>query len=267
MMQRSRMPAAARRVFFWLAFAVVPASVAKADVCEGRNVDTLQAVFECGLSNYLVEGPQRDAKAAATWFAKAAAQGNVDAATNLGQMYLDGDGMPQSDREGFLWLQKAAERGQPKAMYGLALLYESGRGSEVAYRKAAEWYERAAENGHAQSKNNLANMLRYGQGVPVDLRRAAKLYEDAAQQGNPSAAYNLAWMVYRGIGVDADPVDAYKWFFIARSLGAASLTILALEETTALERALSPAQLAEAENRLRAWRPRRPSDRGQAGSP
>ncbi len=256
-----------RRSNIFAAALIVFVGDAKADICEERNVVTPRAVFECGLSNYLVEGPQRDAKAAATWFAKAAAQGNVDAATNLGQMYLDGDGVPQNDRDGFLWLRKAAEGGQPKAMYGLALLYESQRGGEVDYHKAAEWYERAAKNGHAQAKNNLANMLRYGQGVPADLRRAAKLYEEAAQQGNPSAAYNLAWMVYRGIGVEADPVDAYKWFFIARSLGAPSLTILALEETTALERALSPAQLAEAENRLRAWRPRRPSDRGQVGSP
>lgn len=162
--------AALLRVSLWLALALTAVSVARADVCEGKNVAVLQEAFECGLSNYLVEGPQRDAKAAATWFAKAATQGNIDAATNLGQMYLDGDGVHQSDREAFKWLRRAAEGGQPKAMYGLALLYESGRGSEVDYRKAAEWYERAAANGHAQAKNNFANMLRFGQGVAADLR-------------------------------------------------------------------------------------------------
>lgn len=238
--------------------AVCAAPAHAVPICAGVRSPTVQQAFQCGVSNYLVEGPYRDPGAAADWFLRAAKAGYAPAANNLGQMYIEGDGVPQSDRDGFVWLSRAAEGGYPKAMYGLALLYEAGRGTSLDHAKAAVWYARAAERGHAQAQNNLGNMYRYGYGVPIDVRKAAELYRASASEGNAVAAYNLGWMHYQGAGTPADLVEAYTWFSVARSLGAPSLSVLALAAIYEIDGFLAPEDLVHIETRLRAlqahWR-------------
>jgi uncharacterized protein len=56
-------------------------------------------------------GVPRDARAAAEWYRKAAAQGHVQAQVNLAIMYLSGDGVEQDKTAAAEWFTRAAEQG------------------------------------------------------------------------------------------------------------------------------------------------------------
>ncbi len=226
------------------------------DLCANRQELNAKEAFDCGLSNYMVLGPERDAAAAARWFGLAAENGDPRAANNLGQMYLAGDGVPKSQKDGLKWLLAAANGGYSKAMYSLGRHYEDRNLAE-----AANWYDKASEQGHARAQNILGNMLRFGYGVPTDAQRAAELYRSAAENGNATAAYNLASMYIHGDGVTEDLREAYKWLFIAGARSDRSLRLIALEARSIVEKRLTPAELETAIEQLRAWRPRPRLDR------
>lgn len=238
-----------------LALLIGWSGAALGETCDLQHPLAPPAAFSCGLSIYLATGPHVDRSAAAAWFRRAAEAGDARAQNNLGHMYLDGDGVPQSDTYGFHWLERAAEAGYVKAMYSVGFLYEFGRGVPQDHVKAADWYARAAEEGHAQAQNNLGNLRMYGIGVAKDLDGARRLFEAAANQGNPAAAYNLGWLHDQGLGVPYDRIAAYQWFFVARSLGDPSLKLHALEALHRLEPMMSPDEKQAAEAWLRSWRP------------
>src|SRR5215470_3693209 len=58
--------------------------------------------FQLGL------GVERDATEAASWFQKAADQGNPEAQDQLGLLYLLGSGVQRDDGEALKWFQRAA---------------------------------------------------------------------------------------------------------------------------------------------------------------
>uniref|UniRef100_A0A914VL89 Uncharacterized protein n=1 Tax=Plectus sambesii TaxID=2011161 RepID=A0A914VL89_9BILA len=47
---------------------------------------------------------------------------------NLGFMYKNGRGVPQSDEEAVKWYRKSAEQGEASAQYNLGWMYEIGHG-------------------------------------------------------------------------------------------------------------------------------------------
>ena len=57
-----------------------------------------------------------------------AEQGDAVAQTNLGNMYADGEGVPEDDTEAVRWFRLAADQGDTQAQYSLALMYGNGRG-------------------------------------------------------------------------------------------------------------------------------------------
>ena len=80
------------------------------------------------------------------WYAKAAAQGDVDAELALSGWYLTGcDGiLQQSDTEAYLWARKAAMREFPKAEFAMGYFSEVGIGCPKSLEDAKRWYGRAA---------------------------------------------------------------------------------------------------------------------------
>src|SRR5690606_1355331 len=66
-----------------------------------------------------VYGALTDQQKAADWYRKAAERGNPDAQFNLGVMYEQGRGVPQSAQQGYVWLSVALANGcseQERAM-------------------------------------------------------------------------------------------------------------------------------------------------------
>jgi TPR repeat protein len=77
----------------------------------------------------------------------AATQGHPQAQCNLGVMYANGWGVPQSDKDALNWYLMAAEKGLTQAQIAVANLYFSGYRIEGDKVEARKWLAIAARLG------------------------------------------------------------------------------------------------------------------------
>lgn len=109
-----------------------------------------------------------------------AEQGDVSAQIVLGNMYYNGEGVPEDDREAVRWYRLAAEQGYASAQFALGVMYDNGEGVPEDNREAVRWYQLAAEQGDASAQFNLGVMYTIGEGVPEDYVQAHKWFNIAA---------------------------------------------------------------------------------------
>ena len=117
------------------------------------------------------------------WYRKAADQEYAKAQCNLGTMYLQGRGVPQSDKEAAVWYLKAADQENADAQSNLGSMYSEGRGVPQSDKEAAVWLRKAADQEYAEAQFNLGHMCNQGQGVPKDVAKALSWFRKAAAQG------------------------------------------------------------------------------------
>jgi len=149
-------------------------------------------------------------------------------------------------------LKPFADRGDPEAENYLGLMNEFGRGVPQDYALALKWYRIAAEQGDAEAQYNLASMYQNGKGVSKNYVEAVKWYRRAAEQGLAAGQLVLGVMYEIGMVEPKDLVSAYMWV----NLAAAQSLQGAQEEREKIERQMTAAQVAEAQNLSREWRPR-----------
>ena len=77
-----------------------------------------------------------------------------------------------------VWLQ-AAESGDVEAQTNVGEIYERGMGVAPDYEAAASWYQKAADKNYARALFNLGTMYEQGLGVPQDGLKALNLYRQA----------------------------------------------------------------------------------------
>ena len=198
---------------------------------------------------------ERDARAAAMWYRKAAANGDVPAMTSIGILYIAGKGVPRDYVAARKWFLKAAAEGYQEAQYRLGWLYETGlgggvdnsealrwylaaagqghvraqcslghmyflgHGAEQDFAESFRWYKAAADQGDAEAEAALGEMCDFGEGVRQDYQEAAKWYRKAAEQGVPNAMAGLARLLLNGFGAAQDYAEAVKWYRMAAELG------------------------------------------------
>ncbi len=75
---------------------------------------------------------------------QAAELGDVKAQLEMGGMYHEGHGVPQSNSEAAKWYLMAAERGDAGAQTLIALMLALGEGVQQDDRMAAYWFRKAA---------------------------------------------------------------------------------------------------------------------------
>src|SRR3954470_1513185 len=117
--------------------------------------------------------------------------GDAAAAFVLGNMYEQGNGVPQNAVEAVKWYRKAAELGNATAQFNLGLILAKGRGVTPDPSEGAKWYQKAAEQGDEQAAINLGILYAQGSGVKQDAAQAAHWFRVAAEAGNAMAEYNL----------------------------------------------------------------------------
>jgi len=142
---------------------------------------------------------------------------------------------------------KLAEKKDPLAEYKLAQMYEQGYGVIRDVQAARTWLERAAQHGNAEAQFEFGLALRDGYGVVQDFERSAKWLQQAAASGNASAAFELGRTYLAGTGIPIDNVKAYVWLNLAAARGIER----AISPRNAALRALSPAQIVEAQAEAR----------------
>lgn len=77
-----------------------------------------------------------------------------------------------------IWLP-AAEAGDVEAMTNVGEIFERGLGDSPNYEAAALWYQRAAEAGNSRAQFNLGSLYEAGLGVAADKVAALNLYRQA----------------------------------------------------------------------------------------
>ena len=150
-------------------------------------------------------------------------------------------------------LLEFAGAGYASAQFNLGDAYNYGQGVPQDYTKAVAWYRQAAEQGLADAQINLGVMYQLGHGVPQDDAQAAAWYRKAAEQGRAVAQWLLGLAYQIGQGVPKDYVESHKWLNLAASRAAAEYQKEYAEARDAVAKLMTPAQLAEAQQRASAW--------------
>jgi TPR repeat protein len=195
-------------------------------------------------------GVAADYTAAAQWYRKAAEQGFAPAQFSLGLCYVHGKGVPQDFGQALAWYGKAAQQRNSDALLNLAFLYHNGQGVTKDEARSFELVRQAAEAGSADAEFQLG-MDYYGgeQGLQPDNEQARKWLHRSAKQGDVAAQFNYAMLL------KAQPAEVYFWLSVAAPhLTGETKTKTAELRTTAAAR-LSPAERAQIDQQVKAWRP------------
>lgn len=155
--------------------------------------------------------PQSFSKAA-YWYQKSADQGEAAAQFYMGWLSATGNGIAQSWSTAATWYQKAANQGESAAQCNLGALYAGGNGVPQNFSKAAEWYQKSADQGNTHAQFDLAGLYADGNGVPQNLTKSAEWYQKAAGRGHAQAQYSLGRMYEQGNGVPQNESRALEWY-------------------------------------------------------
>lgn len=145
---------------------------------------------------------------------QAAANGDVDAMTNLGLMQLSGGtGIPKDAKAGMDLLTKAAEKDYGRAQYMLGLVYGSDMFGSADKEKAKYWLGKAAAKGNKKA----AAVLRTLDKAPPP--ESLETVKKKAEAGDAEAEYILGSRYAQGWGVDKDSDAALKWLLLSAGQG------------------------------------------------
>ena len=150
-----------------------------------------------------------------------------------------------------------AERGDAEAQYNLGAMYFHGQGVPQDYAEMVKWYRLAAEQGHAEALLMLAAMYSTGQGVAQDYAESARWYRLAAEQGYAEAQVMLGTSYMLALGVPQNYVQSHMWYNLAAArLPPGEDRDMAVRQRDGIAKAMTPAQIAEAQRLAREWKPK-----------
>jgi hypothetical protein len=196
------------------------------------------------------EGVDKDRDIAIYWFRKAAHRDFPEAEYRLGRAHLGED-----DEEAVRWFKTAVEHGHIQSLNSLAALYEQGQGVRQDLGEAFRLRQQAAQSGNSIAEAMLGSMYADGKGVARNDAEAAKWYRKSAEQGYYFAQSRLGAMYRDGRGVPQDLVEAHKWFTLSAQSAPADLSSFYAKRRSTVEQSMSPSEVIDALQLARDWRP------------
>lgn len=133
-----------------------------------------------------------------------AQKGNVDAQRELGDMYMNGEGVSQNYSLGRAYLKKACLAGDSKAMCMMAYIYQRGIGVRSNQKLAFKLYSAAAGKGESQGYYGVGNMFYKGIGIKQDYKKAELFLLKGSDGGNARCDFLLANYYAYGLGGTPD---------------------------------------------------------------
>lgn len=164
------------------------------------------------------KGVPRDAAEAARWYGRAAEKDDLPAIAELGAMHQRGEGVRPDWKEAHRLLKKAAEAGNGYAMREFAVMVMYGRGQEANLQEALRWFSKAAESAQPEAATMAGTILEHLM-QPPNVAEAVRWYERGAESRSPSSMYALARLYNEGRSVPPDPVAAQTWLDKALAAG------------------------------------------------
>lgn len=127
--------------------------IEQVEIMAGAGVP--EAQFLMGTAYAEALGQTRNDQLAAVWYLRAAENGHVLAAHNMGNIHYSGTGVAQDDVLAVHWWSVAAQAGDAIPQYRLGEMYEQGRGVEKNLKQASYWYQESALRGYANAADAL----------------------------------------------------------------------------------------------------------------
>ena len=172
------------------------------------------------------------------YFRAASAEGDAKAETNIGWMYVRGEGVNQNYKQAADWLRKAADGGEADAEVGIGILSINGLGVPRDYPGAMAWFNKASVKGNPGGEDWIGFLCENGLGVTQNYGEAVRWYrkaaestvsvEDAVVVGHgraedltaqtAKAQTDLGNMYQYGEGVAQDYTQALHWYGKAAEL-------------------------------------------------
>lgn len=146
-------------------------------------------------------------------------KGHDRATALLGRMLVEGLGVTADPRKGFELLAEVEKRNIPDAFYQLGRVYRRDNSGMTDKKKAAEYFRRGAELGQREAAQSLALMLHTGEGIPRDIPKAVQYYEQAVASGFPAAMNNLANIYDDGLAGEKQRQKALDLYRRAAQMG------------------------------------------------
>lgn len=126
-------------------------------------------------------------ESAAADLIKVAESGSAEAQFTLGRVYETGRGVKADLAAARDWYTKAASQGHVAAAFNLGML-EAQSGTREGYNHAVRWFNQAASRGLADAQFNLGMLYAQGLGIGRDPVEAFAWFSAAAAQGDAGAA-------------------------------------------------------------------------------
>ena len=127
--------------------------------------------------------PEQYSANAFQWLTRAADHGVVDAQVTLGDLNLNGGGIPVNPSQAAQLYQSAANKGNMNAEAMVGWLYSHGLGVKWDADEAQKDFHKAIDGGFGLGLWGLADMYMSGNGVPANHTLGMSLYSQAAAKG------------------------------------------------------------------------------------
>jgi len=163
---------------------------------------------------------KEDRKKADELMKKSADLGNASAQFNYAQVLVADNPGDKGLRAALPYYEKSAEQGIADAQYALSQIYLNLKDlPEEKTKRAREWLLRAARAGYDTAQLDLGMWLVNGTAGERDYEAGFNWMKRAAEGGNAVAQSKLAQLYIHAIGTKSDPIQAAKWFVLARRAG------------------------------------------------
>ncbi len=156
-----------------------------------------------------------------SWTREGAESGDANCQWLLGNIYLNGRGVPKDQEKAFSWFEKSALQGNAVGEESLACVLMS-RGDMA---KSVFWFQKAAEGGYTVAKSHLGYLYLEGHGILEDRERAFEWLQKTAMDGYSVPRVTLALMyLHGGKTFPKDPASAVLLFHKAEDSGEIAAT-------------------------------------------
>lgn len=128
-------------------------------ISEMQKQILIQNIYDTGELYRQGKGTQQNDKNALFWYQKAANQGYLPAYKKLVKFHIEGRGTPVSAKQSFRWLNKAAEKKDADSQFRLGIYYETGQGVKANKLQAMKWYQKACQNNKKAACTAYQNLV------------------------------------------------------------------------------------------------------------
>ena len=151
---------------------------------------------------------------AMNWYKKAAENGSSDAQSELGFMYLNGEGTPVDKTEGAKWLIKAGDNGDAMAQRALGYMYRNGDGVYKSELEANKWFGKATPKFYEAARGLMKSN---GQAA---IQLFSWVYDMRQKPHDVWSLFHIGEIYYYSLGnVDFNYKEAFNYFKMASDTG------------------------------------------------